>query len=84
MPFGRERELGVKGGHAVHLFKRQVHAVCDHDLHFKRQVAIDLLRLLHDMHEHAFVMLVFLNHGLELRFLLSGAMKGDTADFFEH
>lgn len=33
------------------------------------------------MHEHAFVMLVFLNHGLELRFLLSGAMKGDTADF---
>ena len=48
---GRECKLSIECGDAVDLLKGNVHSLRDHGLHLDGQIIVDLLCLLHNVHQ---------------------------------
>ena len=69
---GKER---IEGGNAVDLRQGDVQSVGNDLLHLNGQVAVDILSRLHHRHGAALYILILLDDGLQLGFLLRRTRK---------
>ena len=81
---GVELKLCVERRDTVDLLKRNTGLICDYLLNLDRKITVDVLSLLHNYHNVAFVVAIFGDNCFELRFLLGCAFKGKFANFFLH
>ena len=77
LPLGRQVKHGVEGGHPVDLLQGVSGGVGDHGLHLDGQIAVDLLRLLHDGHQGAGLILQLHDGFLQPFRLLRGPGERD-------